>query len=814
MNRYLLYFFTSCLIFTSAICFGQDSTFTSVLKNKMDAYSAGKSSLLFVHFDKNIYVNNESVWFTGYILKADSNETVSHHTLSVALISDITKTIVLNENFLIKDGIGSGNIVLPDSISPGDYHLVACTNLIDKAGKPVLVFSQPITIKSISVQGFNAAIKLVDSGARVGSPIKISIHADVENAPAGKKLPAFKVRYRFGQKVVEATTDATGELVLNIDPSKLSQATSTLIADVFYGKEVKHLLLKLPYKEKSIAVNFYPEGGYLATGVLNTVGWDAKTADNNSVSVQGILYKDKQAVDTLHTNSYGIGKFRIVPQAGSIYSVKIKKSEIQGKDTTYQLPKGLENIPALNVAKAVVNDTLKVTLHTRQAMKVYLIVHNNKDVYSLIDLRTNANGIKLKIALTSVPKGITALTVVDSFYRPLAERLFFAHYNQQNKLLITTDKGSYNTRENVDIKLKLTGIDNKTPVNGAVSIACVQDNRIGIANQQDIEGYTYLNNELANLPLNPLGRGYGDNDYMENVLLVKGWRKYNWLEMMATDTTLSNNFQSAEITGTVTKDGHILKSPLNVGLIGDSVFSTIPTDNKGQFVIPAADIVTYHDKKMMLTVNRADKAGFKIKVNDPFIPLINKMLFEDPYFLSSSLPLSSIDTKSQQLTGTEQIHLLKEVKIKSTRDGSIYGARRMQGRNKCGDYVCPFNIINCPNHPDNNRPAIKGERYRLYEGGEMIYHGCEPPPINFYLAKGIKAAKTFYPADYSLGLSAPDYQSTIYWNNLLIIKNGEAVVKFPTSDITGLYRIVVQGFTDGDVIYQSYLFNIKRQLPY
>lgn len=45
---------------------------------------------LFVHFDKTIYTNNETVWFTGYILNAGLAEISKHQVLSVALVRDMT----------------------------------------------------------------------------------------------------------------------------------------------------------------------------------------------------------------------------------------------------------------------------------------------------------------------------------------------------------------------------------------------------------------------------------------------------------------------------------------------------------------------------------------------------------------------------------------------------------------------------------------------------------------------------------------------------------------------------------------------------
>lgn len=113
--------------------------------------------------------------------------------------------------------------------------------------------------------------------------------------------------------------------------------------------------------------------------------------------------------------------------------------------------------------------------------------------------------IIIKIPLTDVPKGLATITIVDSLSRPLAERMFFAHYNDSEKLSLTTDQKTYKQREKVNLKLNLN-VDK----NALVSIACVQSNRLEIKKMSDIESYTYINNELSQLPINSKGNSYKD----------------------------------------------------------------------------------------------------------------------------------------------------------------------------------------------------------------------------------------------------------------------------------------------------------------
>ena len=84
----------------------------------------------------------------------------------------------------------------------------------------------------------------------------------------------------------------------------------------------------------------------------------------------------------------------------------------------------------------------------------------------------------IKIPLTALPKGLATITITDSLGRPLAERIFFAHYNNTEKLSIELGKTVYEQREKVNLKLKLKDFAEQS----FVSIAVIQNNRLDLKN--------------------------------------------------------------------------------------------------------------------------------------------------------------------------------------------------------------------------------------------------------------------------------------------------------------------------------------------
>jgi hypothetical protein len=57
----------------------------------------------------------------------------------------------------------------------------------------------------------------------------------------------------------------------------------------------------------------------------------------------------------------------------------------------------------------------------------------------------------------------------------------------------------------------------------------------------------------------------------------------------------------------------------------------------------------------------------------------------------------------------------------------------------------------------------------------------------------------------------PAFESTLYWNHGLILGRAAKELEFYTGDITGKFRIVVQGMSTTDVLYGQYTIEVKAK---
>lgn len=763
---------------------------------------AHPSPSLFVHFDKTIYTNNETVWFTGYLLKCSIKDLSAHQVMSVALVRDIDSNIVKQAKYVMDSGFSYGTMILPDTMTTGNYHFQVTTNRVSKE-IPEVVYLQPIIIKTNIELPFSASLKLIDKGTEADKSRHLLLSVTSTDARLLPK-PA-EVTYKYGNIYKKAKTNASGELVFTLK-EEANFKDPNIYAKIKYGKDSTFINLPLLVSLKRATVNFYPEGGNLINAIPGYVAWEVRDEQAGMVSLKAQLYKDDEIIDTIETNSYGIGKFILIPQMNSKYKVRLLHSGFA--DSTYYLPEVTGNGISLMVKKAVEKDTVSFILRTTQSQKISVRIHDFKDTYIYNELVLNAR-LGLKIPLENIPKGLQTITISDSLGRPLAERMFFAHYDPESKLSISTDKESYGQRQKVILKLKLSRQDTL----GIVSVACVQNNRLSSKLTTDIESYVYLNQELDALPLSAMSRKYSDKDYIEDILMVKGWRRYTWKDMMEVkpaDTL--KRYDSLQVRLVINRFGKSIKKPVNIGFIKDTALSFKTSDQLGGMLLDRDELSIESDKKIMAFVSGKNQLGYAIKEVDPYIDLNKKYL---KTLTTDELPFPSavVNNNELSLKNNEKAISLKEVKITSSIDRNI---NFKSGPNACGDYVCVFNILNCQNHRGDfrNTQPVPGQKYRDGQtGGSTVYRNCENAEFEsnvISVIPGIYTKKEFYVNDFSQPLE-PAFVSTIYWNHSVIVNNKDQDIEFYTSDITGKFKVVVQGVSNNGLIYGEDYFEVKTK---
>lgn len=775
----------------------QDVSIDSIYQ-KAALYSISQSSTtLFVHFDKTVYTSNENIWFTGYLFKTAQTAPL-YQTLSVALVSDATREVHKEVQFVVNSGICFGDMRLPDSLPVGNYRLLAYTNRLSK-NAPEDIFTQQIVIRKAADPSFKASLQLLPPAADGSYQVKAE-GFDSEGRLLSNATLEYSLGTMAGGLTGKAKTNVKGEYVFTIPTAQVNPADPLFRARISRGNETVNLQVKLPVKSDPV-IRFFPEGGSLVESLSSLVGWEARDGSGVPMQISGTLLRDGVPVDTIRTSVSGIGRFMLRPQKGSTYTLKLLGNEVNFPLAS--LPKPLKQGAVLHIAQAAAQDTLTAMIYTTKPGVYTILIHTYSEIYSIIERQADPNMV-LKIPLDDVPKGLATITVLDSLGRPCAERLFFSNYRPESDIAITTSKREYAMREKVEVSIKLNQSSSTNLKAAIVSVACVQENRINAVYKNDADTYLYLKHELAPFSADFTGKGYRNQAFVEDLLLTKGWRKYNWNDLMATnpaDTVIQA--RSLQFTGNVLRYDKPLKKPVSVMMVNGG-FKEIITDNTGNFKVADSALISPPGRKPLIAVDTPDKHGYTVQVSNPYTNIAKTVA--DHLVTSIYEPAIIIaNSRDMAIARNERMITMKEVKV-SARKGSVYDE---YGVNECGDYVCLFNILNCGNHPFGKIP-VKGQEY-ISNGTRTVYSGCENKPSMLAAVNGIYYAKEFYGSDFSqVNLPIPEYASTLFWNHLSRITATDAAkFSFYTTDITGKFKIIVQGVADNGVVYGEQDFEVK-----
>jgi hypothetical protein len=755
---------------------------------------------LFVHTDKHVYTNNEFIWFSAALLYIKPETIALHSVLNMVLIPADTRIPAVHQKFLMAGGLSSGSVQLPDSIAPGEYKLVAYTNLIDQDSLPAAVFLQDLIVHAMQEANFIGACTILEDG-KGKQELLITVRDKTTSAPVRE---AELLLWRGNSKMIKAKTNKQGVYRQSLSELEPTFAAPIVKVRIRHQNNCQFLQKTVPAREKErqLSLHFYPEGGPLLAGVPCHIGWQTRTGQGEPLAVKAVVYKNQAAIDTVVTNEWGMGRFFLLPDAGAVYSMKVLNAPqgIQVNTTGYTLPAVLNKGVHMHVLYGVAGDSLRLRIYAAGYAGLRMVVHNFKTVFFEQTVPVNNPHTQVLLLLDSVPKGLAAVTLLDEQDQPIAQRTFFAHYDNKALVEIKPDKTTYGKREKVTLTFQLT--NNQAPDSGFAMVSCAQANRILQNRQQDIESFSFLEAPLQEGML--LNRRYSNRSWLEDLLLISSGQKYN----VQPDTA---RFFSPVIKGKVIPALGRIKKPVNVTVLGNEAgASVITTDASGHFQFTYHDLLVMQDKKLLISASENKNTTHQIYVEDPFTAINTK--------LAAVIDFQSIDAaKYAEFAQTifkrdlSQAKLLATVTVtaKSNKDGSLFGI------NACGDYICMFGYLNCRNHigEPGNRAPVEGTQFKLNGGGFGIYRGCitSPDEARARQFSGIYIGAPFHAEDLSEKISNnPEYISTLYFSPALVFDaRGKAECSFYTSDITGRFRIAVNGMTRDNLFAATAYIDVK-----
>ena len=313
--------------------------------------------------------------------------------------------------------------------------------------------------------------------------------------------------------------------MLNFDTSILfSQAIKIISTKEQTGNTVLN---------KTVSLSFFPEGGNIIDGTVNTIAFKANYNNGLPFLINGILKKQEtgEMVMPLVVEHDGMGRFDIDIQPGDKYYAEWLDNN--GTKQQTWLPEA--KAKGLSLKLTIQKDKLYFNLVNKTGNdSLHVLMYMYQKVFYKSNLKIAATEpFTGMVPINSLPTGTMQLTVFDANWQPVAERVAFINNNN------FTINAAVNTKEISTKKRGKNSIEilvaDTIPANMSLSISDadmnneVSENTI-LSNfllKGDIKGYVhnpafyFTNNTDATL-----------KNKLDLVMLTHGWRRYNWADMM------------------------------------------------------------------------------------------------------------------------------------------------------------------------------------------------------------------------------------------------------------------------------------------
>jgi hypothetical protein len=439
--------------------------------------------------------------------------------------------------------------------------------------------------------------------------------------------------------------------------------------------------LSIPLKS-GLNLQFFPESGKMVEGINTVIAFKASENKGQPTEFEADINDEGNNMIThISGDQSGVGRFEFTPEHNHSYKAVVNLS-----GTKYSF-----NLPVVEPKGYVLNFNCNsgdiIIKNNRNNVKGrhYLIISARGVVYKSIETWLDSKPVKIHLPLEIFPKGIVQITLFDSLFRPLAERLVFNNRSGRKMLInIEPDKKVYQQREKVNLTLRVTDSAGN-PVRSSLALAVVDASKSdSTIYSPDIESYLYLTSELKgtidfrllNLP-DTTSDGNAKRDLL---MMTQGWRNYLWNSIRYTNTLkilypIEHGFY---IEGSVYNfnkrrscNGYkITYFDFESGFNG---VTSIDESNKFKINIP----LFYNSHLYFIQNNNKDRIKNLGFILDTFpIPVISYRNNELPFLSYKSGSLKALDKKFSDIESTiEQDHKyinLPEVKVIARADRSGY----------------------------------------------------------------------------------------------------------------------------------------------
>jgi hypothetical protein len=310
--------------------------------------------------------------------------------------------------------------------------------------------------------------------------------------------------------------------------------------DLFYSQQIRIFTIHkgpgdIPSNSPKWDVQFFPEGGNLVYGLESIMGVRIVGSNGSGVEYKGyILNQKKDTVCSFKPLKFGLGHFNFLPLSGSRYYALIK---IAGN------PDIIREIPEIQTQGIVMRvedstqDLVNIRVHSQKdspPITLFLVCQTRGNLEEFRKIILNRGQTLFILDKTKFLDGISQITLFDTLYRPLTERLIFKKPRNNIRLSTQGLLVNYPQRGEIQMKLKTETVLDKALLPELSLSVYLDDSLNGGINNGNILSYLWLQSDIKGGIEQPefyLGDSSLVQKAMNNLLLTQGWRRFKWKDV-------------------------------------------------------------------------------------------------------------------------------------------------------------------------------------------------------------------------------------------------------------------------------------------
>jgi hypothetical protein len=532
---------------------------------------------VYLHTDKPYYVVGDTIWFKAYVTIGNKHQlSAMSGGLYVDLITESDSTAV-SLKLPVTSGMSKGNFVLADSsFREGNYRIRAYTQWMRNAGSAYYYDK----IFSVGNSVTNPVFAKIDyEFSKNGTKDVVTAvltYTNDKGEPMINKTVNYELLEDFDVITTQSKkTDGDGVIRVVLQPGKSGKIDGTVIHSKIntIDKEIVVKDFAVKAASSQTDVQFFPESGPLVNGVRSRVAFKATGPNGTGVPVKGIITDEANAtVGEFEATNFGMGFFRLQPEAGKTYQAKVSFPD--GSEKVVKLPAAIDNGYVLSVFNNPETDTILVRVNASKAavaagQSLSLVIQTGGNVHYASTVPLNKPTFSVMIPAQELPSGIAQFTLFSPTGDPVNERIAFVQGNDLMNLTVSTAKKTFAPKEKIEVTLEALD-QKKTPIRGNFSVSVINESSVPIdeTKESSILSHLLLSSDIKGYIEKP---GYyfskpsvETKTNLDLLMMTQGYRRFTWKEIMS-DNPFKLPFKAEKLTSEITgKLVTLNKKPLPV----------------------------------------------------------------------------------------------------------------------------------------------------------------------------------------------------------------------------------------------------------